>query len=118
MENPTLQSWKEIARYLNRGVRTVQRWENFGLPVHRPAGHERSAVFALKQEIDGWLVRSGTSQAKETISSLEEEVQHLKAECAELRARINELEGRKVTRMPASAMSDGVPGPALVARRG
>jgi hypothetical protein len=31
-----LDSWKEIAVYLKRGARTVQRWENDeGLPVHR-----------------------------------------------------------------------------------
>ena len=31
-----LESWKEIANYLRREVRTVQRWEhNRGLPVHR-----------------------------------------------------------------------------------
>ena len=31
-----LDSWKEIARYLNRDVRTVQRWEETGgLPVYR-----------------------------------------------------------------------------------
>jgi predicted nuclease with TOPRIM domain len=95
MENPTLQSWKEIARYLNRGVRTVQRWEHFGLPVHRPAGHDRSAVFALKQEVDAWLVRSGTSHAKETITGLEEEVSQLRAECARLKARLDELEAGK-----------------------
>src|SRR4051812_44515354 len=35
-EAKVLQSWKEIAHYVNRGVRTVQRWEAlFGLPVHR-----------------------------------------------------------------------------------
>ena len=33
-----LDSWKEIAAYLNRGVRTVRRWEREeGLPVHRHA---------------------------------------------------------------------------------
>jgi hypothetical protein len=31
-----LDSWKEIAAYLKRGVTTVQRWERTeGLPVHR-----------------------------------------------------------------------------------
>src|ERR1041385_1511743 len=31
-----LDSWKAIAAYLGRGVRTVQRWEREeGLPVHR-----------------------------------------------------------------------------------
>jgi len=31
-----LESWKEIAAYLGRDVRTAQRWERLGgLPVHR-----------------------------------------------------------------------------------
>jgi hypothetical protein len=51
-----LNSWKEIARYLDRGVRTVQRWEgDLGLPVRRPHGHGRSAVFAIRADLDAWL---------------------------------------------------------------
>lgn len=57
MEGTVLQSWKEIAQYAGRGVRTVQRWEAFGLPVRRPSGHDRSAVLALKSEVDAWLRR-------------------------------------------------------------
>jgi hypothetical protein len=53
-----LNSWKEIAQYLNRGVRTVQRWESeLGLPVRRPRGRRRSAVIAMRSEIDQWLNR-------------------------------------------------------------
>jgi hypothetical protein len=37
-------------------VRTVQRWEQeLGLPVRRPRGKSRSAVIALKNELDAWL---------------------------------------------------------------
>ena len=51
-----LNSWKEIATYVGRGVRTVQRWEQeLHLPVRRPRGKHRSAVIALKQDIDLWL---------------------------------------------------------------
>jgi ribose 1,5-bisphosphokinase PhnN len=51
-----LNSWKEISSYVGRGVRTVQRWEElYGLPVHRAAGRDRSAVYALSDEIDAWL---------------------------------------------------------------
>lgn len=51
-----LNSWKEIARYLGRGVRTVQRWEReLGLPIHRPKGRDRSATLALTSELDEWL---------------------------------------------------------------
>lgn len=51
-----LNSWKEISGYIGRGVRTVQRWEElYGLPVHRAAGRDRSAVYALSDEVDAWL---------------------------------------------------------------
>ena len=42
-----LDSWKEIARYLNRSVRTLYRWEKEeGLPVHRHQHRELGSVFA------------------------------------------------------------------------
>jgi hypothetical protein len=54
-----LNSWKEIASYLCRGIRTVQRWElELGLPVRRPHGRERSSVIAYSNEIDEWLLKS------------------------------------------------------------
>jgi Tol biopolymer transport system component len=57
-----LDSWKEIARYLGRGVTTVQRWEQEeGLPVHRLPHSKKGSVYAFKQEVDGW--RSARTQA-------------------------------------------------------
>jgi hypothetical protein len=54
--NPTLNSWKEIARYMGRAVRTVQRWEReLKLPVHRPRRKIHSPVCAFPQELDAWL---------------------------------------------------------------
>lgn len=51
-----LNSWKEIANYMGKGVRTVQRYEaHFGLPVRRPAGKSRAAVVATCAEIDAWI---------------------------------------------------------------
>lgn len=56
-----LHSWKEIAAYMGRGVRTIQRYEShLGLPVRRPSGAPRSAVLALSREIDQWLAKSPT----------------------------------------------------------
>jgi hypothetical protein len=54
-------------------VRTVQRWEaQLGLPVHRPAGKDHSAVLAFSSELDQWLdsrpVRFGTSLNTESSS--------------------------------------------------
>jgi hypothetical protein len=52
-------SWKEVASYMGRGVRTVQRWEQeLGLPVRRPRGKSRSAVIAFKSELDAWLYQA------------------------------------------------------------
>jgi len=56
-----LNSWKEIASYMGRGVRTIQRYEmQLGFPVHRPAGKQRSAVLAFTDEIDAWLKQTPT----------------------------------------------------------
>jgi hypothetical protein len=49
-------SWKEIASYLGKGVRTVQRWEaQFGLPVQRPNAHAKGIVRATREELDQWI---------------------------------------------------------------
>jgi len=51
-----LDSWKEIAVYLNRSVRTLYRWEkDEGLPVHRHQHKELGSVFAYKSELDAWV---------------------------------------------------------------
>ncbi len=50
-----LDSWKEIAAYLGREVRTVQRWEKKeGLPVHRQIHEKLGTVYAYKSEVDAW----------------------------------------------------------------
>lgn len=50
-----LNGWKEIAGHLGRGVRTVQRWENLGLPIRRPNSRLRSAVICTSEELDQWV---------------------------------------------------------------
>ena len=51
-----LDSWKEIAAYLNRDIRTVQRWEKTAkLPVMRLQTPGLRAVFAYTEELDQWL---------------------------------------------------------------
>ena len=58
-------SWKEIANYLGRGVRTAQRWEHdLGMPVHRPKGKERGAVLAFPEELDKWLQQTPVRSAE------------------------------------------------------
>ncbi len=51
-----LESWKEIAAYLQRDVSTVRRWEKHeGLPVRRHEHRTRSSVYAIPAELDAWL---------------------------------------------------------------
>src|SRR5271154_1165133 len=51
-----LDSWKEIAAYLNRDVTTVQRWEKRErMPVHRHVHDKRGSVYALSGELDDWI---------------------------------------------------------------
>ncbi len=66
-ENDVLQSWKDISKYLERGIRTCIRWEReFGLPVHRiDEKSQRSKVFAYKSEIDYWLRERANHRNKE-----------------------------------------------------
>src|SRR5215472_8933393 len=53
-----LDGWKQIAEYLGRTERTVQRWEkNKGLPIRRlqaDSPEEQPRVFAYKSELDLW----------------------------------------------------------------
>ncbi len=50
-----LDSWKEIAAYLNRDVTTVQRWEKReGMPVHRHLHDRMGSVYAYRAELDAW----------------------------------------------------------------
>ena len=56
VEAGRLDSWKEIAAYLRRQVRTVNLWEKTeGLPVHRHLHSTRGTVYAYRSELDEWF---------------------------------------------------------------
>lgn len=88
MQSEILSGWKDIANYLGKGVRTVQRYElELGLPVRRPAGKAQGSVIATKSELDGWVAAAGlldrpcSTNAAFTVSA-----------CASLKKRIAEME--------------------------
>jgi hypothetical protein len=88
-----LSSWKEIAHYVGKGVRTVQRWEReAGLPVRRPQGEGKGKVLAFPEEIDGWMHSAFTRNGDEgesELSKLRVRVEQLLAENQELRRDLN-----------------------------
>ena len=50
-----LDSWKDVAAYLQRDVSTVQRWEKReAMPVHRHVHEKQGTVYAFRLELDAW----------------------------------------------------------------
>jgi Tol biopolymer transport system component len=61
-----LDSWKEIAAYLNRDVTTVQRWEKReGMPVHRHLHDRMGSVYASRAELDAWTLSRNLPSTQE-----------------------------------------------------
>jgi ATP-dependent 26S proteasome regulatory subunit len=87
-----LASWKDLATYVGKGVRTVQRWESaLGFPVRRSGGPGKSAVVAFTDEVDSWFA----ARFKKSVhGGSQSELQRLRERNAELLA-----ENRSLRRM-------------------
>jgi len=75
MDDPTpdtagrLDSWKAVAAYLQRDVRTARRWEReAGLPVRRVAARRGVSVYAYRSDIDAWLKEPRAAGSSERTS--------------------------------------------------
>ncbi len=69
-----LESWKEVAAYLKRDVRTVQRWEKSEkLPVYRHRHGAQGTISASRQELDAWLLERHLDVGKLEEEALERE---------------------------------------------
>ncbi len=120
-----LNSWKEIADYLGRGVRTAQRWESdLGMPVRRPRAKSRSAVLAMSDELDRWLRSapiaedaSRPANGKQALLLSPESVQQhhrLRQDCHELLAANRKALAGLIAAVQQLTRSTGVAGqPAL-----
>ncbi len=59
-----LDSWKEIACYLRKDIRTLHRWETEeSLPIYRHVHKKRGTVYAYKAEVDAWRGNRGSRVA-------------------------------------------------------
>ena len=114
--NGVFSSWKEIANYLGKGVRTVQRWERErNLPVHRPARAGKGIVLAYADEIESWVKkhqeaeppanqqRSARIRARELGESLQKNMAELDEQTVmvmQLTQRARALAARVAARKP------------------
>jgi phage terminase Nu1 subunit (DNA packaging protein) len=98
-------SWKEIASFFGKGVRTVQRWEQkFGLPISRPTA-AKNVVLTTESELREWIRRSssqltaddgssGSTSSESSIANLTERLKRLENETARLSQMITSFSDR------------------------
>jgi hypothetical protein len=117
-----LTSWKEIAQYLGKGVRTVQRWERMlALPVRRPVGKDRGIVVAYTEELDAWLSSTMACRACDPrfeVDELRALVSDLRADNALLRSELQRLLGNEQPEPQHRGNGDGSSHESLGARDG
>ena len=106
-----LDSWKEIAAYLRRGTRTVQRWEREeGLPVRRLHHEKLGSVYAFPKDLDAWFARRVDRPARPPRSIAVRPLADLSREAdlgwfcdgvaAEIAFALSRLEGLQIGREP------------------
>lgn len=79
-----LSSWKEIATYLGREVRTVQRWEKSAeLPVRRLLHAQRGSVFAYTADLDAWFAARSSAPFADKEESVDQDLARAAAPFAE-----------------------------------
>ena len=89
-----LTSWKEIASYMGKGVRTVQRWEaEMDLPVRRPAA-DRHIVLAFPTELDAWARRKLEVPEVSKLGSKEQHDMHTHAQLMRMRNLVEIMKDR------------------------
>ncbi len=106
-------SWKEISAFLNRGVRTVQRWEHCGLPIRRPIGAGKNVVFAVESELQRWcstrhdnpkLARAHTCSETVEWRSYAVRLSAVRQQLGDINARLTKLEVRLQKLLPSTVL--------------
>jgi hypothetical protein len=98
-----LRSWKAVALYVGKGVRTVQRWEvQLGFPIRRNPQHLKGRIVAHTDDIDSWLHSNFSLQLTE-LEHLRQQLARLSAENEELRRQLalfqNEVKTKAATQL-------------------
>jgi hypothetical protein len=95
MSRQILSGWKEISNHIERGVRTAQRWQvRLGMPVHRPALKDRSAVVAFTDELERWLSRTAPDTLNRNNEGSDETLIRVHQNLSKLASHTSELASR------------------------
>lgn len=97
-----LSSWKDVAAYLGKSVRTVQRWEaELGLPIHRPDRRQQRIILAYPEELRQWVgAKLPAAEHAATFSTL-----RLEQNKSRLMAQVRKLQSLSVTLQRRTAAS-------------
>lgn len=88
MQSQVLSGWKDIANYLGKGVRTVQRYEReLNLPVRRPSGKSKGSVITTQSELDAWVATCRLSDRAHPANAAS-----VLLACSSLKLRLAEME--------------------------
>ncbi len=91
MSNPAVfSSWKEIAFFFGKSVRTVQRWERtLALPVIRPENTTGNIILARVADLESWMKQPLIREAHVRTSDTSQEWAQSRLEC---RRRVERME--------------------------
>ncbi len=105
-----LETWKQIAGFFDREVRTVQRWEKtLGLPVHRYRNAKQDSVYAFEHELKTWrearrqLTRSESANGRPAAESDSQPVSAAQAMAEAVRGRAGLSRNRRILLVLACA---------------
>ena len=110
-ESRRLDSWKQIAQYLGRSSRTIQRWhEKYRMPVCQVGG-PGGAVYAFESEVNAWMHRWEGGIAPPTPPEPVKEKEHVLGRVLSMEGRLLQSQApngteKQAQRLSSSAMSD------------
>ena len=85
-------SWKEIAQFFGKSVRTVQRWERtLELPIIRPDNASGNIVLAKVADLEAWLLKPAALDAQSRAVEASQDWSRSRIECKKRVARMESL---------------------------
>jgi phage terminase Nu1 subunit (DNA packaging protein) len=93
LSNPAVfSSWKEIATFFGKSVRTVQRWERtLGLPIIRPENTTGNIVLARVADLESWMEQPANREIEMRTTAAAQDWAQSRLECRRRVARMESL---------------------------